>query len=262
MIAFSRFGANGQLGNQLFQYAFMKSASLRNKCDLLIPKTCKHYKTSSIFDVFKVPDEVMSGPIPASWVSVIQKEFHFTDKYNQMIESGLNIDFAGYFQSEKFFYDFVFDIRSALKFKESVIQAGDAKWLQLRDTTLPACAVHVRRGDSIGKEEWHPIQPIDYYEKALSRVPGYQYFLFSDDIPWCLENLKHLPITFVSGTKDFEDIYLMSRCDAHIIANSTFSWWGAWLSGSRSVIAPARWFGPRYAHYVTKDICPSGWTLM
>lgn len=123
------------------------------------------------------------------------------------------------------------------------------------------CALHIRRGDSIGREQWHPIQPLDYYLKAMDivreRRPETTFVVFSDGIDWCHQHLPKDNLHFVSPTRiahtrsvendvDHEEFFLMRSCVEHVIANSTFSWWAAWLSDNRSPIYPSQWFGPSY----------------
>ena len=95
-------------------------------------------------------------------------------------------------------------------------------------------------------------------------VLNMKLFLFSNDVEWCLNNLNLKNCTVVShntGTNSFWDMYLMSSCKHNIIANSSFSWWGAWLNMNpdKKVFYPSPWFGPHYSHYDTSDLCPNSW---
>ena len=133
-----------------------------------------------------------------------------------------------------------------------------------------AVAIHVRRGDYISNQnttEFHGICSLDYYHKAIdeiiSKVNDPHFFVFSDDPEWTQENLKiDAPTTYVahnSSDKNYEDLRLMSLCNHFIIANSSFSWWGAWLSRNESkiVIAPSRWF--QDIKYNDSDRLPEEW---
>jgi hypothetical protein len=126
--------------------------------------------------------------------------------------------------------------------------------------------LHVRRGDYCTLAEHHPTQSIDYY-KAAVEIIGKEatYFIFSDDIPWCIEQLDWIPNKqFVQGNEPHEDLYLMSFCKSNIIANSSFSWWGAYLNQykSKQVIVPKRWFGSAKEHWDTKDLYCADWTII
>jgi hypothetical protein len=126
---------------------------------------------------------------------------------------------------------------------------------------LPAkTAVHIRRGDHLHQPRHHPMPSQRYLRRALELVPTENVVVFSDDIAWCEANLQWLePIVFMSGNRDFEDLFLMARCDNHIIANSSFSWWGAFLSGDPNPIYPARWYGTDLSHVDSSLMFPDGW---
>jgi hypothetical protein len=125
------------------------------------------------------------------------------------------------------------------------------------------CSIHIRRGDYVGLPNHHPTQLISYYEDAIKIIGDNKHFVFfSDDIKWCEENFKFVENkTFISNNTDYEDMYLMSMCKNNIIANSTFSWWGAWLNNNetKQVIAPLKWFGTYYSHFNTKDLYCDKW---
>jgi hypothetical protein len=137
-------------------------------------------------------------------------------------------------------------------------------------------SIHVRRGDyvtSAATNEFHGVLDVDFYEQAVrhvqERVPDLQGFVFSDDPDWCRKALGHLqlPLTFVDanrGEDSWQDLYLMAACRHNIVANSSFSWWGAWLGDGpgrtdRVVIAPRRWFAGE--DVVVEDRCPPHWTI-
>jgi hypothetical protein len=128
---------------------------------------------------------------------------------------------------------------------------------------LDTCSIHVRRGDYLGLQNHHPIQPIEYYQKAINIIGEEKHFLiFSDDIKWCEENFSFLKNkTFVSENLDYEDLYLMSMCNNNILANSTFSWWGAWMNQNenKQVIIPSKWFGISNLHLNTNDLFCDKW---
>jgi hypothetical protein len=108
------------------------------------------------------------------------------------------------------------------------------------------CSIHVRRGNYVERQDFHPLQSIDYYKQAISIIGENTLFLiFSDDIEWCESNLDFIKNKiFISGNLDYQDLYLMSMCNHNIIANSSFSWWGAWLNNhkDKKIIYPSLWF--------------------
>jgi hypothetical protein len=95
---------------------------------------------------------------------------------------------------------------------------------------------------------------------AVDRVAGTNIVVFSDDIAWCRENLRWAkPVAFVEGNTDYEDLFLMANCEHHIIANSSFSWWGAFLSADRNPIYPVRWYGPGFRDIDPTPMFLDGW---
>ena len=176
---------------------------------------------------------------------------------------------AGYWQSEKYFKP----IRAILLHEFTMVEpvCGHAAALLDRVNSSAAVAIHVRRGDYVNNpstHEFHGVCPLEYFLEAArriaDRVTDPQFFIFSDDPDWVRDNLRLAwPMTLVMHNGDcapHQDMWLMSRCSHHIIANSSFSWWGAWLSSNedKMVIAPRRWF--RDPKHFTGDLIPEAWT--
>lgn len=190
--------------------------------------------------------------------SHVEKYFHYQEipNYNK------SILLHGHFQSEKYFADFEDEIKN-LFMSYNVELNDEIKELLASEST---CSIHVRRGDYLNSPNHHPTQNMNYYMRAIKKMPKESVFLiFSDDIEWCKQNFPDLPekFKFIEGNKDYEDLFIMSRCTNNIICNSTFSWWGAWLNKNRSkiVVAPSddKWFGPSYSHYNVSDLYCDGW---
>ncbi|WP_177230471.1 alpha-1,2-fucosyltransferase [Chitinophaga sp. CF118] len=172
----------------------------------------------------------------------------------------------GYWQSEKYFKQYGDVIRREFTAKDE----WDGHNKQILNSILNADAVsiHIRRGDYVTNavtNKFHGTCDIDYYQKAIAlveeRMEAPFYYIFSDDLPWAKEHLVFSKGTahFVDNNADaaFMDIMLMSKCKYNIIANSTFSWWGAWLNNNpgKLVIAPKKWFN----HKDDSDIIPDTW---
>jgi len=177
-----------------------------------------------------------------------------------------NVILDGYWQSEKYFLGVRDAILADFSFKN--LATGKNRSLLTEIKKVSAVSIHVRRGDyatTKAAKEFHGLMGLDYYAEAIKqiskRVQGISFFVFSDDPEWCKQNLKvPLPVTYIDHNKDgAEDMRLMSACKHHIIANSTFSWWGAWLnpSSEKIVYAPRRWFAN--PDMDTKDILPDSW---
>lgn len=174
---------------------------------------------------------------------------------------------CGYFQSEKYFSSFreeICDIASPSKEKLFELKSYLAHLIG----DSPCVSLHIRRKNYLSLEDHHVNLPIDYYRKALTHFPKHKVLIFSDDIEYC-KNLfpECRDIFFVESGDilkiDIDEMNLMSLCNHNIIANSTFSWWGAWLNRNKDkkVIAPERWYGPtkiEMGHH-TKDLIPDKW---
>jgi hypothetical protein len=178
----------------------------------------------------------------------------------------------GFWQNEKYFKD----IRSTLleevdlKTKPS---SKNAKWLnQIRSSN--SISLHIRRGDYVENKstnKFHGVMSPEYYQKGLTLLAkktgqkDFKLFIFSNDIEWCKQNLKfNYPVTFIDGNNSgAEDMRLMKHCKHNIMANSSFSWWGAWLNQNpdKIVIAPKAWFQDKEANKET-DIVPPGWVRL
>ena len=127
------------------------------------------------------------------------------------------------------------------------------------------CSIHVRRGDYLHLENYHPILSHDYYQKSYEIIGSESvYLIFSDDIEYCKTQFEYIKNkVFITDLSDYEELYLMSFCDNNIIANSSFSWWGAWLNKKENiVISPKKWFGPTLHSYITDDLYPENWVII
>lgn len=131
--------------------------------------------------------------------------------------------------------------------------------IKIADNT---CAIHIRRTDYLQLADYHHNLPREYYEKAMEMMSDKceQFLIFSDDPAWCRKEFIAIPV--MDARQDWEDLYLMSQCKHFIIANSSFSWWAAYLSGSTSVIAPAKWFGDKMQTKETFNFYLPEWTVI
>lgn len=117
-------------------------------------------------------------------------------------------------------------------------------------------AIHVRRGDYVNNSFYVDLMETEYYEKAMELFPDCDFLVFSDDITWCKEQSIFLGCEFSEETDEVKDLNLMASCTGHIIANSSFSWWGAYLSPHEGkVVAPKQWYSDR----VERTMCPPEW---
>lgn len=237
-IYYNELGNLGNIGNQMFQYASLQGIAHNRGFDWKIPSRNKFGSNypilkSNIYDCFYL-DLNIDNHIGEGGEYTVSEETHcFNEELFNSCQDNVNL--SGYFQSYKYFDG----IKQKIK--------RDFTFLPLSVEVIPqkgSLAIHIRRTDYLGLPEYHTNLTQDYYAAALDSIGSFsEAIVFSDDIDWCKTVPLFQGFTFSLGDPYF-DLQLMSRCDNHIIANSSFSWWGAWLSGSNNVIAPKDWFGP------------------
>ena len=176
----------------------------------------------------------------------------------------------GNFQSEKYFINIRNILIKEFTLKRNISDYGKIVKDEINKSSC-SCSLHIRRGDYLTNSvvnKVHGVLGLDYYKKAIKLLEekqgDVQYFIFSDDIQWAKENLNIEKSFFVDDQKERtpnEDVYLMSLCNHNIIANSTFSWWGAWLNDNdkKVVISPKQWFMDKKINNNTFDLIPSIW---
>lgn len=285
----------GGLGNQMFQYAAGLALAEKHHVNLELDFAFLQTSTGSaaftkrrfeleIFDTnFKLASEKEINAFKGNqhkftyrvirkfFPSLIRKKIYRYDPLNfdpAFAQLGNEVYLDGYFQSAYYFLKAENAIRSHFRFKNHL--AGKNKTLSEEISSCNSVSIHVRRGDylsEINRGLFGNICTLDYYSKAISiiqkEIPDPHFYIFSDDVAWVKENLKmDSPVTFVdfnTGENSFEDMRLMSLCKHNIIANSSFSWWAAWLNdnASKKVIAPTKWINDPGC--VVEDVMPKTW---
>lgn len=287
---------SGGLGNQMFQYAAARSLSLKWHQKLMIDTSLFsiHHanvdKRSYALGIFKNIRPVFSNNFLSSgfymhsrWDNrirniagikkrkVLKEITHsFNNSFNE-IEPPVLLD--GFWQSEKYFKLHQNIIRSDFEFSEFDEKDKNIHVLEdiLRNESV---SVHVRRGDYVkyGTDNmFSGLCDSDYFQMAIKKLSEEQgnkkFYFFSEDPEWVKNNLIHdnLNATIVTGNTSnydsWKDLYLISKCKHHIISNSSFSWWGAWLNNNpaKRVIAPKIWFKTYDPFYLQNDIVPESW---
>jgi glycosyltransferase involved in cell wall biosynthesis len=247
---------SGGLGNMLFQVASGYALALKNGMQYaLYPEhvgTLHGHPRSYLDSIFA------KLPLIESVIGFNQlKERGFNYTPFQPIRANSIID--GHFQSFRYFQEFEAEIKELFAPSNSttdqLLNKYDAK---------NSVSLHVRRGDYLRLSEYHNNLSLQYYLNALDCFKNHKILVFSDDIDWCKANFRGDRFTFVEGQTELEDLYLMSLCAHNIIANSTFSWWGAMLNrnSNRQVICPDKWFGPLNQSLLTMDLYPPDWICL
>jgi hypothetical protein len=290
----------GGLGNQLFQYASARCVAERNGTELKLDISgfqnygLRQYGLDRFHITGRVatPDDfrrVLGSRYGAkSWLRRIasltrwntlnllprcayvkERFYHFDQRISTIRKK--DIYWSGYWQSEKYFSDIETTIRTELIPRDGLTEKSKEFAVLIENTE--SISIHVRRGDYVSDESNRAVMAqcgSSYYQRAVEyvakRVKEPCLFVFSDDPDWVRENLLFdVPMTIVDRKgpeRDYEDLRLMAMCKHNIIANSTFSWWGAWLNGNsgKIVVAPELWF--KAGNYDTRDLIPSKWVKL
>ena len=266
MIGFNALGRMGRLCNQMFQYAALRGLSSKIGAEICIPYYQQavddgigNMLRTELFDSFNL--KVKTGLLNNGHAPVVQERFfHFDQELFDHCPD--HISLQGYFQTEKYFKHIEHQIRSEFTFVDDILEPCKEMVSGIENPI----ALHIRRGDYIINSENHFNLPIEYYKAALKHFDDDRnVIVFSDDPKWCHEQSLFEDDRFIISENDDNrvDLCLMSLCSDFIIANSTYSWWGAWLSSNKNkkVIAPVQWFGKTgyTKDHDTKDLIPDTW---
>jgi hypothetical protein len=275
---------SGGLGNQMFQfaagYALAKKVNgevsiiftsgmgdTQRKYELNNFKDINSYcsrRTKSVFGMF------------ARFISLLKIKKTFYEKNTfvydpAFFDIGRNVDIFGYFQSEKYFNFIRKDILNIFRFK----RVPDPNYVEVvkKINASNSVSVHIRRGDYVlnkSTNAFHGVLPIAYYKKAINHIKANvsrpKLFLFTDDPEWVRKKFNFLGrfdlVDINRGDLSYRDMELMSLCKHNIIANSSFSWWGAWLNLNQDkiVVAPKKWL--RDESVPLNDIIPDSWLTL
>jgi len=265
----------GGLGNQLFQYAAGRRLSYKHNAVLKIDNSYFEKDKSRAYNLsaFNVKEEFATSE-EIKYLSrnniIIEKHFHFEPRILSLPD---NVYMVGHWQSEKYFKDIEPIIRQELTVR--IPQTGKNKEIATKIQSTQSVSLHIRRRDFVyypQHSKYHGVCSLKYYQRCVSYIAKHvslaHFFIFSDDIFWAKEHLYlPFPMTFVEHNDDsanYEDLRLMSQCKHHIVANSTFSWWGAWLNANMNkiVCVPKKWFKGWRPNRNTKDLFPQSWIII
>ena len=258
----------GGLGNQLFQYALGRSLMEKGN-DVVFDKSfftnnIKYTNRPFSLEAFKLSTKIKIENAPQT-LNLFKKIFYRldSDRRVRFVKSFLtspNSYMDGYYNSENYFKD----IRSQL-LEELVLKEKTDAYIEMENlirSTPNSLVVHARRTDYLTSTGF-TILDENYYKRALENFPpDVRIFAFSDDPQWLMSALgSEAYVVSGKGLTDYEELSLMTLGQNFIIANSTFSWWGAWLSqsGNKKVVAPASWFTSKLWWRANRDVVPEGW---
>jgi len=237
---FLELGHHGRLGNAMFQIATTIGYAKKYGMPFCFPKwEYQHY--------FNIPQECFVDRVSIRYSSKYHEPRY---SYTEIPFSG-SCSLSGYFQSWKYFdncKEYIKDILSPIPVED----------------LSEYCCIHVRRGDYLNYPNHHPTQTMQYYMNAAERIPVKKFVVFSDDTSWCRQNFKGNEFEINETSSLLSDFRKMISCSHFIIANSSFSWWPAWLGKNQSkvVVAPSNWFGPALPNNPTTDLIPPDWIII
>lgn len=265
------------LGNQMFQYAFYlsrKKSNPKTKCNMGLLKGRKIHNGFELNNIFGI--RIGSNPFHifiirvlyySKFIKKIFKWFNIGLVSDKDKEHNKNINYyLGYWQSEKYFSYIGEEIRKVFLFKTNLLSKKSIE-VQEKITQCNSVAIHIRRGDYTApqfQKIYGNICTIDYYHQSISTisklVKNPTFYIFSNDIEWVKQNIQipnPIYVDFNKGNDSWQDMFLMTQCKHNIIANSTFSWWGAWLNNNpnKIVICPTKLDNINSS----PDIFPNSW---
>jgi hypothetical protein len=266
MIGFNALGRMGRFANQMFQYASLKGIARNTGVEICIPNHTQavddgigNKLRTELFDSFDLNVNIgllNNGHAPV----VVERFFHFDEELFSLCPD--HVTLQGYFQTEKYFKHIEDEIREDFTFKDEILKPCK----EMISSVDNPIALHVRRTDYLSNSENHFNLPLEYYAAALKHFDyNRNVIVFSDDPNWCQQQELFSDDRFMisENTDNRIDLCLMSLCNDFIIANSSFSWWGAWLSKNKNklVISPLQWFGKTgyTKDHDTKDLIPDDW---
>jgi hypothetical protein len=260
----------GGLGNQMFQYAFYKSLTAHGKTTYADVSAFKDYKLHNGLEIERIFDIKLKKANPffskllkphqgSRFYRKLKRILFLKKSYREETTefcfnpSLFNLRghhyFWGYWQHEDYFKNISIEIRKDFTFKQPLNVTNQNALREIQSGN--SIGIHVRRGDYVNDPLLGGLCNLDYYTSAIKtcniRIQDPKFYVFSDDINWCRENLSTLGtmyfIDWNKGNESFVDMQLMSNCKHQIIANSSFSWWAAWLNENpdKVVIAPKKW---------------------
>ena len=278
---------SGGLGNQLFQYAAGLALAQRHRTECILDVSAfdvyllhkfslYHFdlkvRTATRLEITKLRSRIEQPKVTFPWkkkyLHFREAQFHYDSRFEHLPD---DCYLDGYWQSERYFAPVTNLLTERLK-PLTALSSEDLSILG-KISEQPSASVHVRRADYVSDSTTNSVHGTcteDYYRKAFEYMHDEKgvrsFFVFSDDPTWVRENVKGPGrfeyVVHNDASRNFADLWIMSRCSHNIIANSTFSWWAAWLNRnpSKAVIAPRHWFRPRTS-FDCDDLIPPSWFL-
>ncbi len=266
-----------RLGNQLFQYAFIRALSQRRNTSFFVNETFEKFSAADYFDLDgyssagnllnKLYFKLRHGSLLNSLQSVAVENHDAVETENL----SNNQIYHGYFQSEIYFKDILSYLPSLIKVKRGYANRFKRQYSNLF-LNHQVIAVHIRRGDYQNLNSWWAENlgsadltlPVQYYLNCLQQVKhlyNYKVVFVSDDISFARSAFAHIENAIFAGEDLITDFQILQHADICVISNSSFAWWGAWLNTKRhkQIFCPKYWLGFKIQQEYPAGIIPAGW---
>lgn len=272
MITFSNIGYFGRFGNQMFQFASTLGVGRKLGHGVKFPSHNTTNPQNGVLGNGKPHTQYFELPNCFNIDGNLLGEVSYKHQYNET-KFGFSDDvfsipdetnLRGYFQAEKYFKHVEDEIRTNFTFKDEIREKSLSLFPKLEYETV---GIHIRLNDYLSLSQYHPVCSVEYYNEALKNFSdkNYYFIVFSDDKKMAKEIFgESQNLLYIDNENSYVDMCLMSMCNHNIIANSSFSWWGAWLNPNpdKRVVAPKQWFGPAYNHHYMGDLYCEGWVVV
>jgi hypothetical protein len=259
-----------QFGSQMGQYAGLYAVSRKLNSEIRLFEEYVHqFRGVKLFDAFDLNHQLhfYNTQDPVNGVYTVKDIVLDSEVFT--LDPKQNWDIQGWFHLYHYWHEYRSDLLDIFKFKSDIFKQAKSNLDIIKDNEqYPIVALHVRRGDYLQVSSLN--LTLDYYNEAISifleKFPYFKVLVFSDDIAWCKESIVGENVFYSEGNSNYVDMCMMSLCDHNIIANSTFSWWGAYLNQNpeKIVVCPKDYIGPSDPanQFMNKNYYPTEWIAL
>lgn len=256
-----------QFGSQMSQYAGLYSVAKKLNFEIKLFEEFIHdFRGVKLFDAFNLINQrcSISDVSPNIQKYILKESIIDSDVFS--IDNNVNWDIQGWFHLYHYWHEYRSDLLDIFNFKQEIYDQAKLNLDTIRNQEqYPIVSLHVRRGDYLQVASLN--LSLDYYSEAISifleKFPYFKVLVFSDDIEWCKEYIVGENVFYSEGNTNYVDMCMMTMCDHNIIANSTFSWWGAYLNQNvdKIVVCPKNYIGPSdpEAQFINNNYFPKDW---
>jgi hypothetical protein len=256
-----------QLGSQMSNYAGLYAVSKKLNSEIIFIKDYINFgRGVKLFEAFDLKDKIINEPII---LNKYELKNTILDLQVFYLDSKKNWDIGGWFHTYHYWHEYRDDLLNIFAFKKNIRQVAEKNIAIIKNNdNIPIVSLHVRRGDYLQVSSLN--LNLDYYKSAIdllkNKLKNFKILIFSDDVQWCKENIVGNNIYYSEKNTNYVDMCMMTLCDHNIIANSTFSWWGAYLNKNLNniTICPEDYIGessPEYL-FLNKNYYPKNWYPM